>query len=248
MTTSRSATIGSIFFVADGLELDAEAVADHHQRLAEAHVLDLAGGDGGAELFLRHAGADFALQRLASRRGVLDADDVDLLHILADRGDRQRQLVHDEAGIHAGAEERDVRGAGHVVQLLADFLIERERQLLAGGDDMAAALEERFQLCGHVAQTRAGRVTDDVGLHLQLGRDFHADLFVETDHFAEVTADFLRIDVDRGDELDPRLGQEEPRDLGADRADAVLRDGDGSGRAHGRRIVADGERMQNEFQ
>ena len=63
--------------VADLLELHAQAVADHEQRLAQSHVLDLAGADGGAELVDGHSRADLALQRLAARRGVLDADDVD---------------------------------------------------------------------------------------------------------------------------------------------------------------------------
>src|SRR5207237_891834 len=118
--------------VRDVVEIDAEAFADHHQRLAETHVLDLAGGDGGAEL--------------------------------------------------------------------------------ARGDDVTATAEELLELAGHVAEARAGRVADHFRFPLDLGRDLDADLAPEADHVAQVLADLVRIDVDGGDDPDPRLRQQQAGD------------------------------------
>src|SRR5207248_11319841 len=117
----------------------------------------------------RHARADLALQRLAPRRGVLDARDLDRLDLLADRGDGQRELVHDEAGIHARAEERDVVRARDLLQLFAQRGVEREGELLARGDDVAAALEQRAKLRRDGAQARPGGVAEDLRLSLPGG-------------------------------------------------------------------------------
>src|SRR5581483_8761134 len=58
------------------LEIDAEAVADHQEGLFETHVLDAPGIDGAAEIGDGHSGPNFSLQRLATRRCVLDANDL----------------------------------------------------------------------------------------------------------------------------------------------------------------------------
>src|SRR5688572_31384535 len=50
--------------------------------------------------------------------------------------------------------------------------------------------------------------SDDVGLVLQVRRDGDADLAIESDHFAEVLADLVRVDVDGAGELDPRFGED----------------------------------------
>ena len=151
--------------------------------------------------------------------------------LLADRGDRQRQLVHDEAGIHAGAEERDVLRARDLLQLFADLDVERERELFARRDDVAAALEQHPSSWPETSRRREPVEWQTTsGLSCQLARDLDADFAIEADHFAEVLADLVRIDVDRGDELEPRLGQQQPRDLRADRTDSVLRDCDGLNR------------------
>ena len=52
--------------------------------------------------------------------------------------------------------------ARDLLQLFADLVIEREGELLARRDDVAAALEEILELAGDVAQARAGGVADDV--------------------------------------------------------------------------------------
>jgi len=69
-------------------------------------------------------------------------------------------------------------------------------------------------------------MTDDFRSGLQNRRDSDADLASESDDVAEVFADFVRVDVDGCHELDPRLGEEKSRDLGADGADSILRDRD----------------------
>ena len=75
-------------------------------------------------------------------------------------------------------------------------------------------------------------MTDDVGLALQIGCDEDADLAAETDHRAEIFADLVRIDVDRGDELHPRFREQEARDLvHRGLADALVVSGKATGEA-----------------
>jgi hypothetical protein len=70
-------------------------------------------------------------------------------------------------------------------------------------------------------------VAHDVRLRLQLARHGDAGLLIDADDLAEIAAGLVRIDVDCADEFHPGFRQQKPRDLGADRADAVLRDRDG---------------------
>src|SRR2546423_1758849 len=97
---------------------------------------------------------------------------------------------------------------------------------------MAAALEQIFELRCDFAQPRSSRVADHFRFSLKIRRDFHAGRFAEADDVAEVFADFVRVDVHGGDELHPRLGEEQPRDLRSDGSDSVLRDIDGLYRVH----------------
>jgi len=82
---------------------------------------------GGAKFVGRHAGADFALKRFASCRCILDADDVDGVDLLADRGDRQRELVHHEPGLTPVPRRLTFFAARCLLQFAADLVIERER-------------------------------------------------------------------------------------------------------------------------
>ena len=61
------------------------------------------------ELLARQPGADLLLERQPADARVLDAVDADRLDPLADAGQRDRQRVHHEAGVDAGAEHRDLR-------------------------------------------------------------------------------------------------------------------------------------------
>src|SRR5437763_16538234 len=61
----------------------------------------------------------------------------------------------------------------------------------------------------------------------RLARYSAADLFIESDDFTEIFADLVGVDVDRGDDAQPRFGEQQPRDLRADGADSVLRHCDG---------------------
>src|SRR5207302_670264 len=89
------------------------------------------------------------------------------------------------------------------------------------------AREEVLELAGDVAQARAGGMADDVDFRRQIGGDFHACLFAPGNHLSDVASDFVRIDVDGGDEPYPRFGEQKARDLRSDRTDAVLRNVDG---------------------
>jgi hypothetical protein len=146
--------IGSIFSSLT-LSKSTESVADHHQGLFESHVFDLAGCDRASEFFGGHPGAHFPLQRLAPRRRVLNPDDLDVVDLLTHGRDRERELVHHETGIHAGAEERDVRGTGGLLEVFANLRVQRERQLFARGDDVGSALHQILELAGDLAKSRA---------------------------------------------------------------------------------------------
>ncbi len=99
---------------ADGVELPAETVGDHGDRLTEADVSDGAFFDEGLDVFERHAGADFFLKLLAAFAGVEAADDLDVFDERAGGGAGEGEGVHGVAGVDAGAEDGDVfflRGA-----------------------------------------------------------------------------------------------------------------------------------------
>ncbi len=55
---------------------------------------------------VRQAGADLLLERQPADARVLDAVHGDAIDALADGGQRDRQRVHREAGVDAGAEHR----------------------------------------------------------------------------------------------------------------------------------------------
>ena len=95
--------------------------------------------------------------------------------------------------------------ASNLLQLFADPAIDGERQLLAGGDHVAAALEQRLQLRRDLAQPRAGGVADHLRPSFHLRRHLHPDVAAQADDLADVAADFFRIDVHCGDELHPRF-------------------------------------------
>ena len=72
--------------------------------MAHAAVVDLA-----LELLARQARADLLLERQPADARVLDPIDADRVHPLADAGQRDRQRVHREPRVHAGAEHRHLR-------------------------------------------------------------------------------------------------------------------------------------------
>ena len=123
--------------------------------------------------------------------------------------------------------------AGDLLQIGTNLLIERERQFLTRRDHMTSAPQQIFELRGDFGETRACGMTNHFRLALHVRRDFHADGFAESDDVADVLADLVRIDVHRGNEFDPRLGEKETRDLRSDGSDAVNCDVDWLHRVHG---------------
>ena len=84
-----------------------QAIGNHGDGFRQAVMFDDAGGDLRAEFFGRHACANFFLQRQAALGGVHDAHGAEPINALRDGAEGERELVHHEAGIHAGADEGD---------------------------------------------------------------------------------------------------------------------------------------------
>ena len=119
-------------------------------------------------------------------------------------------------------------GAGDLLQLLADLA--RRAGTRALRTSRRRASRARAATSSWPATSRRREPVEwqtTSGLPCSSAVTMHAGLASEADHLAEVLADLVRVDVDGADELDPRLGEEQARDLRADRADAVLRDSDG---------------------
>ena len=114
-----------------------ERVGDHRDRLGQPDVAHAAVVHLLLELLGREAGADLLLERQPADARVLHAVDDDAIDALADRRQRDRQRVHREAGVDAGAEHRDLRLLRQRVNLprLADVRVAGIRQLLGRRDD-----------------------------------------------------------------------------------------------------------------
>src|SRR5499427_6621877 len=93
----------------DVVQHQAEAETDQRARFGEAAVPEAARGDAGSELVDGQAGADLGAQRAAPLGGVDDARDLDVIDADAGGRQRQRQAIHHEAGIDAGADDGDAR-------------------------------------------------------------------------------------------------------------------------------------------
>ena len=121
-------------------------------------------GDLRAEFTGRHARADFFLQRQAAFRSIHDAHGADPINALCDSAERESELVHHEAGIHAGAYQRDAFFSCRGVQLLRKLgmLAERVGELFAGGNDAASRRDTLEQLIHHAGEIRRGRMDDQV--------------------------------------------------------------------------------------
>ena len=134
----------------------------------------------------------------------------DRLHRLADAGQHDRQRVHHEAGVDAGAEDGDLA--------LLRQLVDLAREAAAGpvGYASSSVVEtigtRRFTMaatCGtSLRDRRAGAEDGDV----RLGRPDHrvdvvghlqAQLAAEFGDVAEIAPDLARIDIDRPDGVSP---------------------------------------------
>ena len=84
-------------------------VGNHLDRLGEADVADRPAVDSMLELLSRQTGADLLLKRQPSDARILHAQHFDRVDAFAHRRQRNRQRIHREPGIDAGAEHGDLR-------------------------------------------------------------------------------------------------------------------------------------------
>ena len=95
-----------------------------------------------------------------------------------------------------------------------------------------AAAQAVAQLVGDVDEVGAGGVDDDVGIEGEHGgsvsRDGDAQRAAEAGDLAQVAPDLGGIAVDGADELGMGLAGDETDDGGADGADAILNDANGT--------------------
>src|SRR5581483_8759225 len=215
--------------VADPIERPAERVRDHRDGLGQPDVAHAAVVHLLLELLGGEAGADLLLERQPADSGVLDAIDEDAIDALAHRRERDRQRVHREAGVDAGAEHGDSRLLRHRVDRarLPDVRVARIRELLGGRHDRRLRFQDRLDLRHHLLDRRARAEDDDVGLSfLQrlrgVARHLHVQPARQADDVAEIAIHFGRIDVDRADDLESRPRGDLLDDRGADRSEAEV--------------------------
>src|SRR5215813_9835157 len=101
----------------DRVDRESQPQRDQRRRFGEADVAELLRRDAGRELGTGQARADFGAQRPAALGGIHDAGDLDALDRDAGARGLEREAVHDEAGIDAGAEDRDALRLGALVDL-----------------------------------------------------------------------------------------------------------------------------------
>ena len=99
------------------IELPSDRVGNHLNRFGEADVADASVIHLDLELARREAGADLLLKRQPPDARVLHPQHLDAIDALAYRRQRDRQRIHREAGIDAGAENRHLRLARRLVEL-----------------------------------------------------------------------------------------------------------------------------------
>ena len=219
--------------VADAVQRPAERVGDHRDRLGEADVLDAAVVHALLKLLGREARANLLLKRQPAVARVLDAVHRDAVHPLAGRHQRDRQRVHHEARVDAGAEHGHLGllRPGVYLTRLTDVRVARVGQFLGRRDDRHPGFEHCLDLRHHQLHRRAGAEDHDVRLQLLQRRrgiapDLHADAVRQPDDVAKVAAGFGGIGVDPADDLEALPRGDIPRHGGADRTQPVVHDAD----------------------
>jgi len=95
--------------VGRAIERPADGIRDHVHGFREPDVSERTSLDAALELLGREPRADLLLERQAPDARILHAVHLHAVHPLADGGQRDRQRVHHETGIHAGAQHRHLR-------------------------------------------------------------------------------------------------------------------------------------------
>jgi len=175
--------------VDDAIEPASHGVSNHLNRFSESHMADGASLHLRLELLARQPRANLLLKREPANPRILHAFDGDPIDPLAYRRQGDRQRIHREPRIHAGAQHRHPGLASRRVDTPGHRSVRsrRIRRLLRGRHDRHAMLEHFLELRDHRAQRRTGAEHRDVWLAGPDGRanrihDLHAKTTTETDH------------------------------------------------------------------
>ena len=190
--------------------------------------------DASLETCVIQAHADLLLEGHAARRGILEAMHFHALHAAADGRGRHREGVHQEAGVHARAQQPAAIGLGELVQFFGQSGMAqvRPRQLLARADNARTLLEQRLE--GRRALRKVGRGRHDHGVNL-LEVDavevlLHARLVRCTGHhFGELLAHQFRCRINGGHYFANAPRVEVSDDFDAQRAQAYVQDAEHRG-------------------
>ena len=148
----------------DFVDRQTQAVRNHGDGFGQADVLDDAFLHLGAKFFHGHAGADFLLQRQAALCGINDAQRLGVLDALGNGRQRHDQLIHDEAGIHTGADQRHARILRRFVQFFGQVRMGAigVGELFAGGNNAGAHIQTGEKLIHDLWQRRRSCVHDHI--------------------------------------------------------------------------------------
>ena len=140
---ARHARLGDLRLdlVGHPIELPPHRRGNHRNRLGQPDVAHRLLLHPRRELFAREARPDLLLKRQPADARILDAVDGDPVDALADAGERDGEGVHDEAGVHAGAEHRDLWPSSprHRWRRQPTLVVPRVGELLGGRDDRASS-------------------------------------------------------------------------------------------------------------
>ncbi len=215
------------------VERPAKAVGEEHEGFGETDVADLVLLVQLVELRFCQVRADFALEGFATGGGIDDAEHAHRIDALAGHREQQRERVHDEARVDAGADDRDGFLDAEVIEFAREQFVAviREQGFFAGGDAMQARADDFGELLVGVDEAGGGAMDHGVGLGLGeqddgFVGDGDAEFTLEAEHFTQVHAGEPRIGVDRADELEARAVEDDAGGGAADGAEAVLNDTD----------------------
>ena len=178
--------------------------------------------DAAVEFLFVHAGAGLALELDAAGARVDHPRDPHAIDAAADRAERGRQPIHDEARIHAGSEQRQLPLLGQLVEPLGDLRMPQPRvgQFLARRNDRKSGGERLRQLAFDVVEPAAGGVQHDAALRFfhfgsRIGSDDHVRSG-RIEHVGELFTDPRRVEIDGGHDFQFRFLERAASNAAAD--------------------------------
>lgn len=133
-----------------------QAVRNHGDRFGEADMLDHAFPHFGAKFVESHSSADFLLERKAPLGSIHDTKRFDMVDALRDSSESDDQLIHDESGIDASANQGDAGFFSGGIELRGELRIGAIGigEFFAGGDDGRFGGEASEKLVHHFRERR----------------------------------------------------------------------------------------------